>query len=299
MDMTDISCCVGYLAILTCLFWFLRFVWKLLQCYFLIHLGYVNDLRKYGEWAVVTGATDGIGKEYARQLAQKGFHTCLISRNLLKLEHVAEEIKKEFNVKTKVVVFDFSDCSVYDRLSMEIKELDVGILVNNVGRIYGELEKFADCDMKITSNVLHVNIFSSVHLTNICLKGMVARGRGAIVHVSSAAIYFDIPYYNVYIPTKLFIQKFVRSLQLENNGIIDHQLVIPGYVSTKLLNKKPGFGIPTAKDFVRSAIETIGITDVTTGCFSHEIFGIFAQFTPRFLMTYIMYKFSEAPLKTK
>ena len=289
---------IGYFVIVMVLMKILHFVWKMIRCYILTTVGFVKDLRKYGEWAIVTGATDGIGKEYARQLAKRGFNIVLISRTKSKLECVAEEIVNDFNVKTKIITFDFSTCSGYDELDAELKVLDVGILVNNVGVSYGSLVAFSNCDIKRTVDVLHTNIFSDVHMTKIVLNGMVARGRGAIVHISSGTSYVDAPLVNVYSSTKVFMNKFVRSMQLEYDGVINHQLVIPGYVATKLSKMKSSLTAPTPSMFVRSAINTIGIADVTHGCFWHELLAVILGL-PAFIVTPVYMKINERRLKNQ
>ena len=86
----------------------LSFVWSFSLQYILLLFGYTHDLRKYGEWAAVTGCTDGIFLQYALQLASKGFDIVLISRSENKLEAVSKEITEKFNVKRKIIVYDFT-----------------------------------------------------------------------------------------------------------------------------------------------------------------------------------------------
>merc|ERR1712159_951887 len=104
------------------------------------------------------------------------------------------------------------------------------------------------------------------------------RRRGLILHISSLGEYFDYPG-SIYFSTKAFMGKFCRSLQLEGSGI-DHQLVTPAYVSTNLSQKEPQFGIPTAENYVKSAIRTIGIADVTCGYLIHEIQRVISALIP-------------------
>ena len=298
MYINHFSLLVGYVTVAIVFCWCLSFALKMIRCYVLATMGFVKDLRKYGEWAVVTGATDGIGKEYARQLAKRGFNIVLISRTMAKLQVVAEEIRHESHIEVKVIEFDFSSCSEYDELSLELKDLDVGILVNNVGASYGSMDPFYKCDMVKTVNILHVNTFSDVYMTKIVLSGMVKRRRGAVIHISSASVYLDIPFANVYVATKIFINKFVRSLQLEDvNGVVDHQLVIPCYVASKMSKMSPGLTVPTAAAYVKSAINTIGITDVTHGCFVHETIAVLLKVLPAYLMSSVFLRIRKSRLE--
>ena len=163
----------------------LRFVRFMIRCYVLPTFGVVENLRKFGSWAVITGSTDGIGKAYAEGLAKRGFNIVLVSRTKEKLDKVSVEIKERYGVETKVIQFDFATPDGYDLIKDEISDLDVGILVNNVG-IAGEVSKFYDCqDMKIIINVAFVNMFGELNLTHMLMQGMVKRKRGVVVHVSS------------------------------------------------------------------------------------------------------------------
>ena len=126
---------VGYTTLVYISIKFFCLVWYLLRTYFLPSLGFVKDLRKYGEWVVVTGATDGIGKQYARQLAKQGFKVVLISRTKEKLEAVAKEIEDDFNVEVRIICFDFTKTTGCNEIEKVIDYLDVGILINNVGMV--------------------------------------------------------------------------------------------------------------------------------------------------------------------
>lgn len=100
---------------------------------FLFNLGRV-DLRSYGQWAIITGCTDGIGKAYAEYIAKEGINLVLISRTLEKLNEQASELRDKFNIKTKVIAADFTEPdSIYPNIRAQIANLDIGILINNVG----------------------------------------------------------------------------------------------------------------------------------------------------------------------
>ncbi|XP_042209410.1 inactive hydroxysteroid dehydrogenase-like protein 1 [Homarus americanus] len=93
-------------------------------------------VAKYGKWAVVTGSTDGIGKEYAKKLAQGGMNIILISRTMEKLKKVETEIADEYGVETEVVQADFSQGRViYEDIGKHLQDKEIGVLVNNVGGV--------------------------------------------------------------------------------------------------------------------------------------------------------------------
>lgn len=292
---------VGYVTIAYILIKCLPFVWLLFKAYFLTSFGLIKNLKKYGEWVIVTGATDGIGKQYAKQFAKQGFKIILISRTRAKLESVAREIIKEFNVDVKIITFDFTLTDGYDEIEKIVSDLDIGILVNNVG-MAGDgkgLKRFHETDMNHVRDKINCNIFSDVTMTHMITKGMVARGRGLILHISSASIFLDLPYFVIYPSTKKFMEKTSKSLLLEYSGVIDHQLVTPGYVATNMSNKKTGFTIPSAENYVITAMRTIGIMDYTCGYFSHEILRLVFLFTPQWLLLYSLQNLLKKKLKMK
>ena len=280
---------VAHIILMWHAFRILAFIWKFILQFIVPLFGYTHDLRKYGEWAVVTGCTDGIGLQYALQLAAKGFNIVLISRSEEKLQTVSREVTEKFNVKTKVIVYDFGKVDGYKNIAKELEDLDIGILVNNVGTtyekqtpsavgtIYGE-PIFSECDLQKIFDVITINTFSCVGMSHAVIQGMCKRKRGLMIHVSSVASQIDYSFMVVYKATKIFMNKFVKCLSYENEGIIDHQLLVPGLVETKLSNMKATFFVcPTAEDYVKSAIRTIGFADFTSGYWSHKLSEILFQ----------------------
>ena len=141
-----------------------------------------KNLKKLGDWAVVTGATDGIGKAYAFQLASKGINVVLISRTKSKLQDVAREITSKFpSVSTKVIVVDFSDFSSTSRQAVSdvCSDLDIGILVNNVGVSYPYPKYFTELTSNEVFGLMEMNVASTTFMTHIVLPGMMDRKRGA------------------------------------------------------------------------------------------------------------------------
>ncbi|CAI9587288.1 unnamed protein product [Staurois parvus] len=138
-----------------------------------------SDLTRYGRWAVVTGATDGIGKAYARELAKRGLDVVLISRTLEKLKKVAAEIEKEFGRKTRVIQVDFTNGShIYQKIKEELEDLEIGILVNNVGmNINQDPCKYMNIPNRdqMLDKIINCNIMSVLWMTQIILPQMLQR----------------------------------------------------------------------------------------------------------------------------
>lgn len=235
------------------------------------------DYKLKGKWALVTGCTDGIGKQYARELAARGCDIVLVSRSLDKLKATAEEIEKDFKVSTKVIQADFSeDSKIYDHISKEIEGLEIGTLVNNVGVSYSYPEYFLDIPEwdKTVSTLIRANIVSVTNMTHLVLPGMVKRGKGVVINIGSASSVIPSPLLTVYAATKAYVDKFTEGIEMEysKQGIII-QCVQPGFVCSNMSGiRRSTFFAPTAKDFVKSAINLVGTTAVTTGYLPHSAF---------------------------
>ncbi|XP_072278837.1 inactive hydroxysteroid dehydrogenase-like protein 1 [Pyxicephalus adspersus] len=234
-------------------------------------------IRQYGEWALVTGATDGIGKAYAEELASSGMNIILVSRNPKKLKNVSETITATYAVKTRYIVADFGlGCEVYPDIKEALKDVDVGILVNNVGVFYHPQLTTEVPEDKLWE-IININIGAAVMMVHIVLPGMVQRKRGAIINVSSASGSKPTPLLSVYASSKSFIDHFTRALHYEyaSKGIFIQSLVTY-FVQTNMtafstfLKSKP-YLVPDAKEYVRQAVKTIGISRRTAGHLSHSI----------------------------
>lgn len=120
-----------------------------------------NLIQSYGSWALITGSTDGIGKAFAFQLANKGLNLILVARNLNKLQQVSNEIQAQNpNTKIKIVVVDFSSdvTKGIQEMKREIEGLDIGVLINNVGVTYPGAMFFHEVDENIWKNIVKVNL---------------------------------------------------------------------------------------------------------------------------------------------
>ncbi|KAG7311852.1 hypothetical protein JYU34_002936 [Plutella xylostella] len=161
-------------------------------------------VKRFGPWAAVTGCTDGIGRQYALELARRGLSLVLISRNPDKLAALAGEIEKQHGVKTKVIVADFSHgAPVYEHIERELGTIPVGILVNNVGVNYPYPMPLCEVPAATAWELVAVNAGAVTLLSRLLLARMAARGAGALVNVSSGSELQPLPLMTVYAATKL------------------------------------------------------------------------------------------------
>uniref|UniRef100_UPI00358F8676 very-long-chain 3-oxoacyl-CoA reductase n=1 Tax=Myxine glutinosa TaxID=7769 RepID=UPI00358F8676 len=236
------------------------------------------DFSSCGRWAVITGATDGIGKAYAIELARKGKDIVLISRSQEKLSKVALEIADQFHVVTKTIAVDFSNVEgIYSTIADAIKGLDIGILVNNVGTSHTYPEYFLDiADLNnVIPHMINVNIFSVVKMTQLVLPGMVERSRGIIINIASATALIPCSLLSLYSASKAYVDFFSRALDTEyrSRGIIV-QSVLPFFVVTNMSRiKKASLDKPDPGTYAQAALATVGLRSRTCGYLPHSIMG--------------------------
>ncbi|KAF8018524.1 hypothetical protein BT93_H3412 [Corymbia citriodora subsp. variegata] len=181
-----------------------------------------KDLRDYGSWAVVTGATDGIGKALVFELASKGLNLVLVGRNPSKLEATSRELSDRFGATTEVktVVADLAKLSgeeIAAAIAGATEGIDVGLLVNNAGLSYPYAMYFHEVDRELMESILRVNLNAAVWVTKGVIDGMLKKKRGAIVNMGSgSALYISsFPLMALYASTKAFLATFSRSISLE------------------------------------------------------------------------------------
>ncbi|XP_062033508.1 inactive hydroxysteroid dehydrogenase-like protein 1 isoform X1 [Lepus europaeus] len=266
--------------------------YSLVRLHFIPRLGSRADLiKQYGSWAVVSGATDGIGKAYAEELASRGLNIVLISRSDEKLRAVARDIADTYRVETDVIVADFSSGrEIYVPIREALKDKDIGILVNNVGVSYPCPQYFTQVSEDKLWDIINVNIAAASLMVRIVLPGMVERKKGAIVTISSGSCCKPTPQLAAYSASKAYLDHLSRALQYEytSKGIFVQSL-IPFCVATSrtapssFLHKCPWL-VPSPKVYAHHAVSTLGISTRTTGYWSHSIqVFLFAQYMPEWL----------------
>lgn len=167
-----------------------------------------NLIEKYGKWAVITGATDGVGLEYARQLASSGLSLVLVGRDAEKLAKVKQEIQTaNSNVQIQTVQADLNedDPQMYSRLASEINpnSKDIGILINNAGVMFDSPNRFLDQPESKVWQHVRVNMLAVVMMTRIVLPSMVQKKKGLVVNMSSVAAYQPLPLMGLYSASKV------------------------------------------------------------------------------------------------
>jgi len=240
---------------------------------FWIYLNFLrqNDLSKYKlgkkePWALVTGATDGIGKGYAEELASRGFNIVLLSRSQTKLEDVQKEIEQRFKVKVQVLVVDAGQATdeTYQKIQKEVAPLELAVLVNNVGisHLPELLEKLPTSEL---DSLVKINVLFSLRITHALLPQLKANRNSAIINLSSISGTVPTPFLTTYAATKAFNRHFSTSLAIEcSQHGVDVQSVDPGFVVSNMSRmKKSTLTVCTAQRCANDSLRKLPYQNVT------------------------------------
>lgn len=256
----------------------LRILLAILNFVFVYFLRPGKELRKYGKVAIVTGATDGIGKAYALELAKRGLDVVLVSRTQAKLDAVQKEISDAVGGKIDVSTHAMDLTKVTDEALSEFEALvegkDVAILVNNAGMSLDHPDYLETTSAEFNRDLIHINCYAPTVLTKAVLPGMKARRRGIVVNVGSAnGILPSVALLSVYAGSKAYISQFTRSMNEEVKSFnVRVQDQCPFFVTTKISKiRKPRLDAPTPKAWARAAVKQIGYETDRTPYWSHGL----------------------------
>lgn len=212
---------------------------------------------------MVTGASDGLGKEFALQLARADFNILLVSRTASKLDTLSNEITSKFpSVQTKTLAMDFArnDDSDYEKLKELVDELDVSVLVNNVGKSHSIPTPFALTPEDEMTDIVTINCLGTLRATQLVVPGMMQRKRGLVLTMGSFGGLLPTPLLATYSGSKAFLQQWSTSLgsELEPYGITVE--LVQAYLITSAMSKirRTSATIPDPRSFVKSVLTKIG-----------------------------------------
>lgn len=189
-------------------------------------------------YALVTGATSGIGYELAKIFAANSYNLVIVSRPTAHLLDVAAELADEYGIDVVPIAKDLFDRESPFELYEEVKSrgLKVAVLVNNAGQ--GHYGRFIDTDIEKELDIIQLNIAAYVVLTKLFLRDMVNNNAGKILNIASIASKVPGPYQSVYHGTKAFVHSFTEAIRAEFDGYnITITSLLPGPTNTKFFNK--------------------------------------------------------------
>jgi 17beta-estradiol 17-dehydrogenase / very-long-chain 3-oxoacyl-CoA reductase len=248
---------------------------------------------RYGEgsWALITGATDGIGKGFTFSLAKEGFNIIQVSRSPEKLKTCEEELRFKYpSIKVVSLPFDFSKKVQLNDYSSDFSEIlskyDVSILVNNVGT--GEVSSFLDLPIDSVYNTLVVNTLPQTLLTRMFVEKFLKREkRSAIINLSSVAAVGFIPNFALYSSTKVFNLYLSRGLEGEMRNKVDFLCVKPFGVDSNLSKMKKSLFVISAQECSEGSLDCLGYESEISGNWNHDIQSFFFSLIPTYLITLI------------
>ncbi len=187
-------------------------------------------------WALITGASAGIGRELARVFARHGSNIILVARNEARLKELAAELQSAYQVQATVLPRDLARPDAAAGIFAALRETPVSVLVNNAG--FGSHGPFASTDLALQTEMMQVNMTALVELTHLFLQPMLTRGSGRILNVASTAAFQPGPTVNIYYASKAFVYSFSYALadELAGTGITVTALC-PGMTRTEFFER--------------------------------------------------------------
>ncbi len=165
--------------------------------------------------ALVTGASSGLGEEFARQLAAEGCNVVVVARSENKSNRLAESLRRQYNTQVTAIAADLSSAEAVERLIAEVqgRGMKIDVLVNNAG--FGVFENLLDTPMQRQMEQIDVNVRALVTLTYAFTPDMVAARRGGVINIASSAAFQPLAGANIYAASKAFVLFFSEGLALE------------------------------------------------------------------------------------
>ncbi len=242
--------------------------------------------------ALITGASGGIGKAFAEELAERKTNLVLVARSEEKLNLLAKQLKEKYQIQVDVIVKDLSELGATGEVFDIVKNkgLTIDLLINNAG--FGDYGEFAERDGERQIKIIQLNIMALVDLTHKFLPLMRQKRCGSIINVSSIAGFQPIPYLSVYAASKAFVLSFSQSLWAENRNYGVRVLcVCPGPTETNFFTEAkfpPTMAAKTQKitspeEVVKDALIALekGESLVVSGGFVSKLIPQLSKLAPR------------------
>ena len=219
-----------------------------------------DSLRdRYGPWAVVTGASDGIGREMAICLAQAGLDLVLVARRRASLERVATELSARRNIEVRILALDLGEPESLAAIAAATSDLDVGLLVACAG--FGTSGGFLEADVEAELDMVDVNCRAVLGLCKAFGRDFAARKRGGLMLMSSLLAFQAVPLASNYAATKAYVQTLAEGLHLELAPLgIDVLACAPGPIHSGFAARaglRMGMG-QRPKDIAQATLDALG-----------------------------------------
>lgn len=253
--------------------------------------------ERYGQWAVVTGASDGIGLECARVLAEEGMDLVLVARGAARLAAIAAELTATYNVECRVHAADLGDPQAVNGLFEATRELQVGVLIAAAG--FGSGGALVDASIETQLALVQVNCSAVLASSWHFARRFRERRRGALVLFSSVMAFQAAPFHANYAASKAYVQSLGEALRVElaTSGV-DVLVAAPGPVATGFA-ARAGLSMPKAQDpsrIARATLAALGRRATVRPGWQCKLLGYSLATLPRGLRTRIMTAVSRSML---
>ena len=242
--------------------------------------------ERYGPWALVTGASAGIGAEFARQLSAMGFNLVVVARRRQRLEKLARDLENQNKIQVRIVTADLSQPDCLPLILSATESIEIGLLINNAG--FGIAGNFLEHELNEELSLLDVNCRAYVILSHVFGRQMAHRNRGGIIFVSSILAFIATPFEANYAASKAYELFLAESLgyELRNNGV-DVLALCPGSTRTEFheIAGTRGVGAMPVRPVVKSALKTLGKKPVAIPGWYNRLVVYLLKLTPRRLQT--------------
>jgi len=248
-------------------------------------MGERQFIEKYGPWALVTGATSGIGKEMAEQLATRGCNVVLVARHEDMLQAEAGRIRSQHGVETRTITADLGTPLGYQAVVDGTRDIQIGLLVPCAGTVtHGHT---TDIDLEQELALVQLNVSSVMALSHHFTRLMAARGKGGVLFVASISGHMPGPYFSNYSGSKAYILNYAKSIywELKRKGV-DISILSPGHTDTPMIQledmdfrKSPLF-IRSPSVVARAGINALGKRLVVVPGIENRISIIFFSLLP-------------------
>ncbi|MCB0501902.1 MAG: SDR family NAD(P)-dependent oxidoreductase [Bacteroidetes bacterium] len=215
-------------------------------------------LEQYGTWAIVTGASSGIGVEFAKQLAEMGFNLVLIARRIENMEQLGKELQSKYNIEYKAVELDLTTEGFYATVAKVIDGLDVGLLVNNAGINCEGAFYRGGLDRNV--GMIRLNVEAPFILAHEIGKQLIEKGKGGIIFTASTSAFQAMPYFTHYAATKAYVLSLAESMHYEfRKKGVDVIALCPGPTESEMARGLEGNPlVMKAEPVVKSALKSLG-----------------------------------------
>ena len=188
-------------------------------------------------WALVTGASSGIGRDMSRYLSELGYNLILVSRNKEELDILKQELENKSSIQIQVIPEDLSNKQNCFDLYEKTKNIDIDLLINNAG--FGVFGKFIETDLEKEINLINTNIMAVHILTKLYLKDMIKNNKGHILNVASIAGMEPGPLMSAYYASKAYVIRMSRAISKElkkEKSNVKISILCPGPTNTNFNN---------------------------------------------------------------